>query len=139
MRFRYLFCCIIIFYVDFSMKPWYGLVSASFNFCKSFINLIKLVSTLTCSSARVRCHITCVTLMCDHCESVIIAKWLTDCVLPFVTVFLLSFTSFANMIFTLFHKYFFCSITFVLQDARCTCFASTTLHLVHFRQDLHSQ
>ena len=31
---------------------WFG--KSFIEFCKSFINLIKLVSTLTCSSARVR-------------------------------------------------------------------------------------
>ena len=60
LRFQYPFCCMIVYYdisaylksiySKTSIKPWYGLVRA----CKSFINLIKLVSTRTCSSARVR-------------------------------------------------------------------------------------
>ena len=37
-----------------SIKPWYDLVRASLNFVRALLNLIKLVSILTCSSARVR-------------------------------------------------------------------------------------
>ena len=37
-----------------SIKPCYGLVRASLNFVRALLNSIKLVSTLTCSSARVR-------------------------------------------------------------------------------------
>ena len=40
---------------------WFG--KSFIQFCKSFINLIKLVSTRTCSSARVRC----VAAVCEQC------------------------------------------------------------------------
>ena len=57
---QYLFYCTIIYYdirnqfiVKFlSNMIWFG--KSFIKFCKSFINLIKLVSTLTCSLARVR-------------------------------------------------------------------------------------